>query len=81
MKSLVDRNIKQMNKIVLIFAMFVLMFSGCESIRQAKGCFGYWEDSGMKRGTRGTRKDYPKPYRQCVDEKSPHQNTEKRPYG
>ncbi len=63
-----------MNKIVLIFVMLSLMFAGCESIRQAKGCFGYWEDSGMKRGTRGTRKDFSKPYRQCVDTNPPHGN-------
>jgi|TARA_R110002096_G_scaffold118384_1_gene256304 hypothetical protein len=71
-----------MYKVVLILVvMMSTIFVGCESIRQAKGCFGYWEDSGMKRGTRGTRKDYPKPYRQCVDENSPHSNLEKRPYG
>jgi hypothetical protein len=68
-----------MYKVVLILVvMMSTIFVGCESIRQAKGCFGYWEDSGMKRGT---RKDYPKPYRQCVDENSPHSNLEKRPYG
>jgi hypothetical protein len=71
-----------MNKVVLIFVMMMsTMFIGCESIRQAKGCFGYWEDSGMKRGTRGTRKNFPKPYRQCVDTNPPHGDTEKRPYG
>jgi|TARA_B110000977_G_scaffold71165_1_gene96555 hypothetical protein len=70
-----------MNKIVLIFAMLSLMFAGCESIRQAKGCFGYWEDSGMKKGTRGTRKDFSKPYRQCVDTNPPHGNIETKPYG
>ena len=70
-----------MNKIVLIFAMLSLMFAGCESIRQAKGCFGYWEDIGMKKGTRGTRKDFSKPYRQCVDTNPPHGNIETKPYG
>jgi hypothetical protein len=70
-----------MNKIVLIFVMLSLMFAGCESIRQAKGCFGYWEDSGMKKGTRGTRKDFSKPYRQCVDTNPPHGNIETKPYG
>ena len=71
-----------MHKAVLILVMMIsTILVGCESIRQAKGCFGYWEDSGMKRGTRGTRKDFPKPYRQCVDENSPHSNLEKKPYG
>ena len=71
-----------MNKIVLIFAMFVLMFSGCEAIRQAKGCFGYWEGTGgHQRGTRLDNQNNVRPYRQCVDENPPYQNTEKKPYG
>jgi len=71
-----------MHKAVLIFVMLSLMFVGCEAVRQIQtGCYGYWEDSGMKRGTRGTRKDFSKPYRQCVEKSAPHRNTEQKPYG
>lgn len=63
--------------------MMTWMFVGCETVRQVKaGCFGYWEDSGsMKRGTRGSRKTFSKPYRQCVEKSAPHRNTEQKPYG
>ena len=71
-----------MHKAVLIFVMLSLMFVGCEAVRQIQtGCYGYWEDIGMKRGTRGTRKDFSKPYRQCVEKSAPHRNTEQKPYG
>jgi len=72
-----------MHKVVLILVVIMsTMFIGCEAVRQIRtGCYGYWEDSGIKRGTRGSRKTFVTPYRQCVDENPPHRNTEKRPYG
>lgn len=72
-----------MHKAVLILVMMMsTIFVGCEAVRQIQtGCYGYWEDSSMKRGTRGTRKDFSKPYRQCVEKSAPHRNTEQKPYG
>ena len=72
-----------MHKAVLILVMMMsTIFVGCEAVRQIQtGCYGYWEDRGMKRGTRGTRKDFSKPYRQCVEKSAPHRNTEQKPYG
>jgi hypothetical protein len=72
-----------MHKVVLILVvMLSTMFVGCEAVRQIQtGCYGYWEDSGIKRGTRGSRKTNPQPYRQCVDENPPHGNTGQKPYG
>jgi hypothetical protein len=72
-----------MHKAVLILVIMIsTILVGCEAVRQIQtGCYGYWEDSGMKRGTRGTRKDFSKPYRQCVDTNPPHGNIETKPYG
>ena len=72
-----------MHKIVLIFVMVSAIFVGCETIKHAGGCFGYWvDDGGLKRGTiAGKNADYSKPYRQCVEKEAPHKNTEKIPYG
>jgi hypothetical protein len=72
-----------MHKAVLILVIMIsTILVGCEAVRQIQtGCYGYWEDSGMKRGTRGTRKDFSKPYRQCVEKSAPHRNTEQKPYG
>jgi len=72
-----------MHKAVLILVMMIsTILVGCEAVRQIQtGCYGYWEDDGMKRGTRGSRKTFPKPYRQCVDKNPPHSNTEQKPYG
>ena len=73
---------QEMNKTLLILVMST-MFVGCEAVRQIQtGCFGYWEGSAShSRGTRLDNQNYSKPYRQCVDKKPPHKNTEKRPYG
>tara|TARA_A100000164_G_scaffold309186_1_gene286507 strand:+ start:65 stop:238 length:174 start_codon:yes stop_codon:yes gene_type:complete len=57
------------------------MFTGCETVNQTGGCYGFWENSALKRGTRISNQNYSKPYRQCVEETKPHKNTEKRPYG
>tara|TARA_B100001559_G_C16486192_1_gene616165 strand:+ start:870 stop:1058 length:189 start_codon:yes stop_codon:yes gene_type:complete len=61
--------------------MVTLMFTGCETVNQTGGCYGFWENSALKRGTRISNQNYSKPYRQCVEETKPHKNTEKRPYG
>ena len=73
-----------MHKAVLILVMMIsTILVGCEAVRQIQtGCYGYWEDSGsMKRGTRGSKKTFAKPYRQCVEKSAPHRNTEQKPYG
>jgi len=41
------------------------------------GCYGYWEDMGLKRGTIHKTRDYISPYRQCVKETPPHRNIRK----
>ena len=56
------------------------MVVGCSTIQN--GCYGFWQDEGLKRGTIPWKNaDYSIPYRQCVEEEAPHKNTEKRPYG
>ncbi len=73
-----------MKKLLLIFIMMAtLMVVGCETVRQVKaGCWGYWMyNDGHKRGTRWSNRDNTRPYRQCVDENFPHQDTEKRSHG
>ena len=73
-----------MHKALLILVMMIsTMFVGCEAVRQIQtGCFGYWEGtSGHQRGTRLSNRNNTNPYRQCVDENPPYQNTEKKPYG
>jgi hypothetical protein len=70
-----------MHKIVLIFVMVSAIFVGCETVKQAGGCYGFWENSDLKRGTRLDNQNNSKPYRQCVEEIPPHRNLEKRPYG
>ena len=73
-----------MKKLLLIFIMIATwMVVGCETVRQVKaGCWGYWMyNDGHKRGTRWSNRDNTRPYRQCVDEHFPHQDTERRPFG
>ena len=45
------------------------------------GCWGYWMSGGPKRGTLEKNKFNKHPYRQCVDEHFPHQDTEQRSHG
>ncbi len=59
----------------ILLLCLVFMASSC-SIE--KGCYGYWEDMGLKRGTSGRNKFYVNPYRQCVEEVHPHKNIWKR---
>ena len=78
-----------MKKLLLIFVMMATwMVVGCETVRQVKaGCFGHWVEatdgarSGHKRGTIWSNRHNVKPYRQCVDEKAPHLDLERRPFG
>ena len=60
------------------------MVAGCETVRQVKsGCYGFWVENseGHKRGTRWSNRENLRPYRQCVDQESPHLDKERRPYG
>ena len=70
-----------MGKLLFVLIMASTMFVGCETVHQIKGCFGYWENSNLKRGTRLDNQNNSKPYRQCVEEIPPYRNLEKRPYG
>ena len=75
--------------LLLIFIMIATgMVAGCETVRQVKaGCWGHWVESndgarsGHKRGTIWSNRHNVKPYRQCVDEKAPHIDLERRPWG
>ena len=51
--------------------------TSCETVRIVDGCYGYWEDNGLKRGTIAKNWVYLHPYRQCVEETPPHRNTRK----
>ena len=54
---------------------------GCTPIPDKDGCFGYWYDPGLKRGTLKKNRKHISPYRQCVDKENIILNKEKRPYG
>ena len=54
---------------------------GCTPRLDSNGCYGYWYDPGLKRGTLLKNQNYVSPYRQCVEKESPHKNTERKPYG
>ena len=54
---------------------------GCTQRLDSNGCYGYWYDPGLKRGTLLKNQNYVSPYRQCVDEDKHILNKEKRPYG
>ena len=76
-----------MKKLLLIFVMMATWtVVGCEAVRQA-GCYGYWvghtdgSRSGHKKGTIWSNRHNVTPYRQCVDEKAPHLDLERRPWG
>ena len=69
-------------KLSIIFIMMATwMLFGCTPRMDSNGCFGYWYDPGLKRGTRLENQNYVSPYRQCVEKQSPHKNTERKPYG
>ena len=70
-----------MKRLSIIFIMMATwMVVGCSPIQN--GCYGFWQDKGLKRGTISWKNaDYKNPYRQCVDEDDIILNKEKRPYG
>ena len=75
-----------MKKLSLLIIIMVAtwMVVSCEAVRQIQtGCYGYWVESrdGHKRGTRWSNRNNIRPFRQCVENKSPYKNTEQKPYG
>ena len=67
---------------LFIFVMMVTwIVTGCTTKMDSNGCFGYWYETGLKRGTLLKNQNYVSPYRQCVDKESPHKNIERKPYG
>ena len=59
----------------------IYLLGGCTPRLDSNGCYGYWYDPGLKRGTLLKNQNYVSPYRQCVEKQSPHKNTERKPYG
>ena len=71
-----------MKKLLLIFVMMATwMGASCATTTENGGCFGFWKSNGPKRGTLEKNKFNKHPYRQCVDENPPHQDTYTRSYG
>ena len=72
-----------MQKLLLIFIMmatWIVVSCATPTIGDG-GCWGFWKSGGPKRGTLEKNKFNKHPYRQCVDEHFPHQDTERRPFG
>ena len=65
--------------VLIIMATWIVI--GCTPRLDSNGCYGYWYDPGLKRGTRLANQNYVSPYRQCVEKQSPHKNIERRPNG
>ena len=70
-----------MQKMLLFVMMTAIWMVASCTPRMDNGCYGYWKDPGLKRGTLTKNQKTLTPYRQCVDKKAPHKNKEKRPYG
>ena len=71
-----------MQKLLLVFIMMAIwMVASCTPRMDSNGCYGYWYDPGLKRGTLLKNQKYISPYRQCVDDDEIHLNKEQRPYG
>ena len=71
-----------MQKLLIFLIMIATwMVVSCTPRMDSNGCFGYWYDPGLKRGTLLKNQTYVSPYRQCVDEDNHILNKEKRPYG
>jgi hypothetical protein len=68
-------------RLLFIIMMAIWMVASCTPRMDSNGCYGYWYDPGLKRGTLLKNQNYVSPYRQCVEQESPHKNTEQRPYG
>lgn len=72
-----------MQKLLLIFIMmatWIVVSCATPTIGDG-GCWGFWKSGGPKRGTLEKNKFNKHPYRQCVDENPPYQDTERRPFG
>ena len=65
--------------VLIIMATWIVI--GCTPRLDSNGCYGYWYDPGLKRGTLLKNQNYVTPYRQCVEHDVPHKNLDKRPNG
>ena len=65
--------------VLIIMATWIVI--GCTPRLDSNGCYGYWYDPGLKRGTLSKNQNYVSPYRQCVEKEAPHKDSEKRPNG
>ena len=70
-----------MQRVLVAIIILTWIGIGCTPISDKDGCFGYWYDPGLKRGTLKKNRKNISPYRQCVEKNIPHRNLEKRPYG
>jgi len=67
---------------LLVFVMMVTwIVAGCTPRLDSNGCYGYTYDPGLKRGTLLKNRKYVTPYRQCVENKAPYKDLERRPNG
>ena len=62
-------------KKILILFLILLVWNITTSCAPKDGCYGYWKDRGLKKGTISKNRFYISPYRQCVKETPPHRNT------
>ena len=65
--------------VLIIMATWIVI--GCTPRLDSNGCYGYWYDPGLKRGTLLKNQNYVSPYRQCVEKEEPHKNAGRKPYG
>ena len=65
--------------VLIIMATWIVI--GCTPRLDSNGCYGYWYDPGLKRGTLLKNQNYVSPYRQCVEKEAPHKNAGRKPYG
>ena len=68
-------------RLLFIIMMAIWMVASCTPRMDSNGCYGYWYDPGLKRGTLLKNQHTVSPYRQCVEKEAPHKDLEKRPYG
>ena len=68
---------------MLLFVMMtaIWMVASCTPRMDSNGCYGYWYDPGLKRGTLLKNQKYISPYRQCVDDDEIHLDKGRKPYG
>ena len=65
--------------VLIIMATWIVI--GCTPRLDSNGCYGYWYDPGLKRGTLLKNQNYVSPYRQCGEKEAPRKNKERRPNG